>query len=639
MGKDAFGRISSTAPFPSARGYFAWLTGLLLLVATHTAVVMADWAQTPLGQSPQGEARAWLAVAESLHDGTAPHEPFFRAPAYPAMLATLRDTGVPAAELANAARGLNGLAHLAATALVAMLARRLWGRTGAALLAAALWGFYPPAVLLAAEPGPGTLALFLWLTGAAAALGCYWLAPAWQGGRRTRRHTWAYPLVAGVAFALAAVLYAPWWPAALAWPFLALLMGSDGRGARMMSAGLGVGIVTCSVMILQDVWGGSPQPLAGADLYRLAIALQVTQPWAAPLPVVEIREDRAGPDHLEDEARLVYRLETGQEVPGRAVLAGYWWRQAVAAGTTWPLRSGLRAARKVYQFFHYRNNGAGPDFARAQGENAWLQYNPAGWPALLALGGVGLALGWRRAAAQLAVMLAVLAAAGAILWYPTVEARAPAAAMLAVLAGGVLAGLWPPKWNARLELGALAAILVGLTLLKRPRDPAVAQMAWDARERALAWAELGNYEGAIQELTIEDAVSGPSANGREMAEEWRFARVLRALPRLPAKEELEDQMLNNAAAATLSPAAQFRCGACLWLLGRQDGALFYWRGVAEVEGEWGAAAREAIAASGWETPGEEQHREAWEMDEASPLDPELAPLFKFMRANLATPGK
>jgi len=639
MRQDTLGIFLRADTRPAGRGFFAGLAGLLILVAAYTAVVLADWSLTPLGESPQGEARAWLAVAESLHEGTAPHEPFFRAPAYPAMLSSLRDLGLPAAELADAARVVNGLAHLAATVLVALLARRLWGRTSAALLAGALWGFYPPAVFLAAEPGPATIAVFVWLMGAGAALGCLWLAPAWQGGRRTRRHAWAYPLVAGVAFALAAALYAPWWPAALAWPLLALLMGSDGRGSRMVSAAVGVGIVTLGVMVLQDVWGGSPQPLAGADLYRLAIGLEVTQPWAAPLPVVEMREDLAGPDNLETEARVVYQLQTGQEVPGRAVLAGYWWRQAVSAGTTWPLRSGLRAARKVYQFFHSSNNGAEPDMARAQAEDAWLRDNPAGWPALLALGGVGLALAWRRTAAQLAVVLAGLAAAGAILWHPTIAARAPAAVMLALLGGGVLAGLWPREWNARLGLGALAVGLLAFAWLPRPRDPAAALMGWDARKRALAWAELGDYDAAIQELAREDAANGPSASGREMAGEWRFARVVKKLPALPVKEELETQMLSNAAAALQSPAAQYRCGAYLWLLGQHAGALFYWRGLAGEEGDWAAAARGAIAASGEETPDEEQRREAWESDGNSPLDPMLAPLLKYLRAGTAMSAK
>jgi hypothetical protein len=277
--------------------------------------------------------------------------------------------------------------------------------------------------------------------------------------------------------------------------------------------------------------------------------------------------------------------------------------------------------------------------ARAQAEDAWLRDNPTGWPVMLALGGVGLALAWRRTAAQLAVVLAALAAAGAILWHPTAEARAPVAVMLALLGGGVLAGRWPREGRLRLGICALAVGLLAFTWLPRPRDPAMAQMAWDARKRALAFAELGDYDAAIQELAQEEAANGPSASGREMAEEWRFARMLKKLPVLPVKAELEAQVLSNAAAAAQSPAAQYRCGACLWLLGQHNGALFYWRGLAGGDGDWGEAARAAIAASGEETPDEEQRREAWELDGNSPLDPVLAPWLKYLRAGAAMPAK
>jgi hypothetical protein len=623
---------TTSTPF-AKRSFYAGLAVLLALVATYTTAALADWAATPLGLAPQGEARAWLAVAESLHDDTATREPFFRAPAYPTLLAALRDAGIAKEDLADAARVVNGLAHVAATALVALLARRLWRKPGAALLAGALWGFYPPAIFAAAEPGPATLALLVWLGGAAAALGGLWMAPDWQGGRRTRRHFWAYPLVAGVAFALAGALYAPWWPAALAWPLVALLLGHDARGARLVSAGLGVAAVVLGVAVLQDLWGGSPQPLAGADLYRLTLASEVTQPWAAPLPMVEIEGQVAGPDLLEDEAQYVYQYETGQPAQGRAVLAGYWWRRAGIAATTWPLKTGLRTARKVYQFFHYANYGTGPDFARARAESAWLRFNPLGWPAVLALGGVGLALGWRRAAAQLAVGLAALASIGAILWYPTFDARAPVAAMLALLAGGCVAESWPSGVKARLGLGAVALGLLALTWLPRPRDPGALLTAWDARQRAQAWAALGHYDEALAELTRADAAGGASAAGQELAESWRFAGLLAKLPVLPPKDELESEILSNAEIALQSPAAQFRSGVCLWLLGKHEGALFYWRGLAGQDGDWAAEARAAIAASGEETPEEAQQRQAWSLGGEPPMKPELAPLFIYMRAS------
>ena len=77
----------------------------------------------------------------------------------------------------------------------------------------------------------------------------------------------------------------------------------------------------------------------------------------------------------------------------------------------------------------------------------------------------------------------------------------------------------------------------------------------------------------------------------------------------------------------------------MWLLGQHDGALFYWRGLAGEDGDWGEAAREAIAASGEETADEELRREAWELDGNSPLDSMLAPLLKYLRTGPASVAK
>jgi hypothetical protein len=227
---------------PLAKDRVFWIgwAVLLLFTALYTAVVLAQWAKTPLGRRPQGEAAAWLADGESLYRGTLAREPFFRAPAYLAVLAMERSFGVPAVDLADGARWLNGLAHLLATALVAGLARRLSGHARGGWLAGALWGFYPPAVFLAAEPRPETLALLMWLIGVAAALGMVWSAPRELRHRVSHRHVWVFPALAGVAFMLASALDAPLWPTALAWPLVALLWGRASRGARLLAASLGV---------------------------------------------------------------------------------------------------------------------------------------------------------------------------------------------------------------------------------------------------------------------------------------------------------------------------------------------------------------------------------------------------------------
>jgi hypothetical protein len=620
-----------------ARSFWACATAVLLLVALYTTWAVTAWSVTPLGQRPQGEADAYLANAEKLFQGDLPREPFFRTPAYLAVLATLRGLGVPAARLAGAARVLNAVAHVAITALVLGLALRFWRRKGA-LLAAVLWGFYPPALFLVLQPGPATLALLVWLIGAAAALGTVWQSPIWQGGRRTNRHTWAYPFAAGVAFALAAALYAPLWPVALAWPGVALFLGRDLRVRRLLAALLGAGLVAAGVVGFQMVWGGSPQPLAGEDLYRLARSLEITQSWNAPLPTVEFSPGEPGTDYLEFEARLSYQFQTKLPIPGHAVLAGYWWRAAAHALMYSPPRSALRAARKTSQFFALPNYSAGADFARGRAEITILKYNPLNWGLLLVLGSLGLALGWRSPAVGLAVLLAALVVVGGVAWYPTMETRAPVAVLLAVFAGALPGA--PLLWwrNSKLLLGAALLVAGLLAWWPRRNSPADALTARDSRERALAWAGLGRYNDALNELTRPGRVLPLTFFEKEMAAGWRFQELLDHLPAVPSTAQLEKQLLDNGDLARQSVSSQFRCGACLWLLTRTDGALYYWDNLANDQGAWGAAARTAIASSGLENPAQAQRRAAWEIGGSPQPDAALAPFFAFMRAQAAKPA-
>ncbi len=616
------------------RAFWAGLAGLLLLTGLYTALVLGVWARTPLGQRPQGEAAAWLAGAESLYHGTTPREPFFRAPAYLTTLAALREMGVPAAGLAAAARALNGGAHILSAALMAGIGWRFWRRRGA-LVACALWGFYPPAVFLATQPGPDSLALLAWLGGVATALGVVWQSPMWAGGRPGHCHTWVYPTVAGIAFALAAAFSATYWPTALAWPLVAVFLGPDARGSRMMAALVGAGAVVAAVILLQNFWGGSPQPLAGADLYRLARALEVTQPDAAPLPAVEFTRNQPAPDGLEQEAILSYEIQMKKPPEGLAVLNGYWWRAAAQSAAIFPAHSAWRVIKKAFQFLGAAEYSPGPDYARARTETDLLRGNPLDWGMLFALGLAGLVLGWRSPGAGLAMVLAALAAAGGLLWYPTLETRAPVAALLALLAGGIVAWPWPPNRQKKITVCCLMVAAIILVWWPRPNSPAAFLAARDSRERATASASLGNYDSAIHELTNADRAPTLTFADRDLAAGWRFSKLLKNLPAPPSPAELEQQLLDNANLATESPAAQFRSGACLWLLGQVDGALYFWENLANGNNAWSAAARAALAESGHETPAEAQRRAAWEIGGGPQPDPALAPFFANLRAGQA----
>jgi hypothetical protein len=335
---------------------------------------------------------------------------------------------------------------------------------------------------------------------------------------------------------------------------------------------------------------------------------------------------------LEQEAVLVYEIKTRKIAEGNAVLNGYWWREAARTVTASPARSALRMARKFFQFFDQTNYAAGPDYSRAREECAWLEYNPLNWTLLLALGLGGALLGWRSGGALLAIILAIIAGVGAMLWFPTMEARAPIVAILAILAGAVVGRPWPRAGLARLTILALMLNAAVLTWLPRTGDPAAQIALRDARQRAVAWSALNNYRAAITELERPGVAPQLSTVDHELVAGWRFTLLLKNLPAVPSPNVLEQQLLENAELAQQSPAASFRAGACLWLLGRTDGALYYWESEADAQDVWGADARQAIALSTRETPEQAQRRTAWEMG-GSPLpDPQLAAFFRIMRA-------
>jgi hypothetical protein len=227
----------------------------------------------------------------------------------------------------------------------------------------------------------------------------------------------------------------------------------------------------------------------------------------------------------------------------------------------------------------------------------------------------------------LTLILAVLVGTGGLVWYPTSEARLPVAALLALLSGGIVAWPWPrARWNKIAVMGLMLAVAL-LACWPRPAGPAALLSLRDRRERALASAGLGNFDEAIQELTGPDRDATLTLLDHDLVASWRFSVLLKNLPALPPSVGLEQQLLENADLAAESPAAQFRSGTCLWLLGRGDGALYFWENLANADSDWGAAARTALALSGRETPAQAQRRAAWEIGGGPRPNPALAPFF------------
>jgi hypothetical protein len=174
-----------------------------------------------------------------------------------------------------------------------------------------------------------------------------------------------------------------------------------------------------------------------------------------------------------------------------------------------------------------------------------------------------------------------------------------------------------------------------LTWLPRINDPSAQIALRESRQRAVAWAALGNYPSAIAELERPGVTAQLSPIDHDWVAGWRFTLMLKKLPSVPPQTVLEQQLLENAELAQQSPSASFRAGVCLWQLGRIDGALYYWESLADAGDVWGADARQAIALSSRETPEQEQRRAAWEMGGSPHPDPQLAPFFALMRSTSA----
>ena len=187
--------ISAAVAFAYACGHLAW------------------YRETPLGQVPVLDEHENLAFAEAMAGGTLPAEPFYRAPGYALLLATLRATGVPAAALFHAALALGALLHAVNAALAAQTARRLFGGGAAALLAGLLYALHPVFVHYSTQALDAVPALTLFL------LGLCWLAPALVTREAGATSSWRW---AGVSLAWAtAAMFRPNY--LLSWGVLPLL--------------------------------------------------------------------------------------------------------------------------------------------------------------------------------------------------------------------------------------------------------------------------------------------------------------------------------------------------------------------------------------------------------------------------------
>ncbi len=532
-------------------------------VAVYTAGFLLWYSATPLGLYPVLDGREMLDLARRIAGGALPAEPFYRAPLYPAVLALMLELGLPQADLAFAARMLNGALHLASTALVWSAARGLWASERGALLAASLFGLNPMVLHFAADPLDITLAMTLMLGAVVAAL------------RAGRAATPAALATASLLFAVAALtrpqlmaMLCGWW-LLLGWRSVA----ERRADMRHVLAALLPALLACAAMAAVNLsLGGEARVLPWQGAFNL---------WAANHAGANGRyfeqsrrlvsyDDATNPARLE--AERLYREARPGAPAGPAETSRYWRGRALAAigadPAAWLRRVAAKAWYLLNNFEQYNNK----TYVVHKARSPWLAPNPLCWSLLLTLGVLGATLRRGGAGTRLLAALVLSYVAALLLTYVSARFRLPLVPLLAILAGGVGA-----PWRARAI--AAAALAGAASLLPLPAADTTRTFVQD--DLLLSRAALLAGDSAAAEAHAREALA--RAPGDEAARELlcvaRFNHWLRGKQENTA---LAGVVQACERAAATSPVA------------RRALALAHWR-----RGETGAAAAllEALAAA------------------------------------------
>jgi len=517
--------VSSTGPntgnSPTPDSFNRGLAAALpAVVALAYALGHLDWyLGTPLGRVPVLDERENLDLAAAIAGGALPAAPFYRAPAYPLVLACMRWLGISSSGLFPAALLFGACLHAANAALVASIARR-WFGNAAGVVAGLLFALDPVMVHYATQALDSTLSLTLFLAGLACA------AAALDAPERAGR--WA---LAGISWAAAALVRPNYLLVWAVLPVLALLRGGTHKGrARIVAASLAGVLLFGAAAAWQWRVCGVAGFLPWQGPYNLWAANRpgangryYTQGVSLPPAVARANPARA-------ESILLYEQETGGQPPDIALMNAHWRSRFLGEVSSHPLRWGALMARKAYALLNNWEQYNNKTFAFHKARSPWLRWNPICWGLLLMLGVAGaarLASESPRAAAALAAVSAACAAS-ILLFFVSARFRLPLAATLAVLSGGALArpGFWR-GWGAgaRAALACLVALAgaAAFSNLGNAQDPStfvqdhvlLARAAYTVGDDATAMSEaaeaLKMQPWHPDALAIQEAVKAEAA--------------------------------------------------------------------------------------------------------------------------------
>lgn len=561
-------------------------------VTVYAVGFLLWYSATPLGLYPVLDGREMLALAGAMADGSLPREPLFRAPLYPALLAGLLRLGVAPPDLAFAARMLNGLLHLASTALVWSAARHLWPGAGAAALAALLYGLNPVALHFAADPLDITLAITLLLVGVRAALAVLDESDGTAGGAA---------LLATSAFTLAGLARPQLLACLPAW-WLVLATTQWRRPGRMTTMAAGV----APALLLLAAMGATNQALSGE--FRVL-------PWQGAFDLWAANHRGANGRYFEQARRIASygegvnpaRLEAARRYredhpdgPGDIASTTAYWRARLRADLAAdPLAWAALLARKAWYLLNDFEQYNNKTYAVHKARSPWLAPNPLGWSVLLALGLLGAAALRRRGAIALFAAL-VLAYTGALLLtYVSARFRLPLVPLAAILAGGVtrLPVLAPRRRRRALAVTVLVAAASLVPLPAAERERTVVQ-----DELLLARAALETGDSAAALAHAEAALARAPGHGAalEIGCVARFNAWLRG-----AQDDAGMASIVTACTASAddSPVARRVLGILAWRAGDDAAARAWLEPLAATPGPERDRALAALLLSGLGVPG------------------------------------
>lgn len=465
------------------------------LIFTYTVGYLLWYSGTPLGLWPVLDDREMLALAHQIAAGELPHEAFYRAPGYAAVLAVGLKLGITPAELPFAARLFNGACHLLSTALAWRLAARIWSHPLAGFITGALIGFNPVLLHFSGDALDITLALCLMLAGVAATL---------EAAGPGTRSPW-HPLArASLWFALGALTRPQLLPL-LAVPALLAWRAPSGRSRRLAYAGAALGPAGAVLLTF-----GALNAAVGDD-FRLLPWQGAYNLWAANKPgahgryfeqSIPIRTGDEAANTARMESEILYRRAHSAADPADYRAASAYWRERTlahirAAPLAWLRLLVSKAYFLLNNVEQYNNKTYGFHKARSP----WLKPNPLGWSAVLIPGLAGFVLGWRQRAVRYLAACAGIYAAGTLLYFVSDRFRVPLVPLFAVAAGG-LVELRPARIAARLRTVVLAAALAvsvgAISLIPMPSRETTKTHVQDYLALARASSELGAHAAALR---------------------------------------------------------------------------------------------------------------------------------------------